>query len=178
MLSQTGTDHDQRIVTRQDVAGALISLSTLPKRVALDAKIELESYVVALKGVTAGALVGAVTRSLQGGFGHAWFPNPAELRIACSEAMEAERRTAAKARQEELNGREFEEHARVLASRTDEERQRVAARYRAFHEELRPAGEADELAAIRAKYPADVLDSIPDRPRGRLSGTAFEQVGR
>jgi hypothetical protein len=162
-MPSNNADNGSRSVTRQDIAGALLSMSVLPKKAAIDHDLEFESYVTALTGVTTSALAEAAKQALRGELGHAFFPNPAELRIACSEVMLAERRATSRAAEAERNRKEMAEYARTIAQRTDASRQRVADLVRRLHAEIDGRDDEAELAAIRSKYDPAKLATVPDR---------------
>lgn len=151
--------NSQRIVTQQDVAAALLKLKILSKRVAVDPSSELESYLIALDGVKACDLAAAVYAILQDALGHAFYPAPPELRRQCNIALDVRATQLSKAarRQREVQQRLPD------VERTPEQRARIAALHRAFHDSLRPISEADEIEAIRQKYDPVALAAIPDR---------------
>jgi hypothetical protein len=160
MQSNTSTEH-LRVVTEQDVLGAMVTLGSLPKRQSDQAQLDLEAYKVALDRTLAIDLAAAVRSILQGALGHAFFPSPPEFRIQCNanadnRAAVAEReRKAIREREDRMNFREV--------SNTPEQRARVAEAYQRFLDSRSTQSEVDELAAIRAKYDPEKLAKIPDR---------------
>ncbi|MER8990038.1 hypothetical protein [Mesorhizobium sp. M0678] len=149
----------QRAVTKQDLAGALVALSCLPKRLSSNPEIEFAAYETAIEGVMFDDLAMAVKAILKDALGHAFFPAPPELRRQCNAALDVRATELARAAQRQ---REREQRLPDVVH-SPEQRARVAALHRAFHESLKPMAEADEIEEIRKKYDPGALAAIPDR---------------
>lgn len=166
MLSNT--NDPMRVVTEQDVLGAVVSLGSLPRRASDTAELDLMAFRIALEGVKAADLSAAVRAVLQGALGHAFFPAPPELRLQCNAAMDVR---ASEAARDLKRKRDVEERAALRRiEHSPEQRARVAAMHRAFHDSLRPMSEADEVNVIRQRYDPTLLATIPDRAPTRATG--------
>ncbi len=159
---QSNTKVDQgREVTRQDVAGALMALSSLPKRQTVDPSTEFDAYCVALDRVRNIDLGEAVRSVLQGGCGHAFFPSPPELRLRCNAVMESRLDVLQRERRAQC---EREQRASMpMIIHSAEERRRVADLYRDYLSRVNGAAVGDDPAVIKDKYDAKALAAIPDR---------------
>lgn len=161
---QSNEADKQRVVTRQDIAGALVSLSPLVKRVALDPEIEFAGYLAGLRSVRYLDLVAAVQAILEGALGHGFFPTPPELRIECNRAFD--RRHADDVR--EARRREMAEQIATrndLPKRTPEGRERVAKLMREFNMrwEIERTKEPP-LDEVRARLGDEALRRLPNQP--------------
>lgn len=170
MASSSSAD---RKATEQDVLGVVMALDVLPGRTNSLVDMHLEAYRVALEGDVPGRieveqrdLAVASRRCLQARHGHAFRPNPAELRMMVDAVrdqrlslVERERRRAAIRAEAAAFGPVKHDPA---------EAERVDQIYRKFCEwddrERRGVVPADEeIEAIRAKYSPIALAQIPDR---------------
>lgn len=128
-MSSTTSD---RIVTRQDIAGALVAMGCLHKRVSINPEVEFAAYEAAIEGVKACDLGAAVKSILQGALGHAFFPAPPELRMRCDAIRE--QRIAEAAKQLQRDRQREEAAAFTRREPTPEAKARVAdlmAKFRA-----------------------------------------------
>ncbi|BCG85340.1 hypothetical protein MesoLj113c_14500 [Mesorhizobium sp. 113-3-9] len=171
---RSNTETIERAATRQDVAGALVTLSCLPKRQSVDAVVEFEAYCVALEGIASATLAGAVKAILRNALGHAFFPSPPELRGQCDRIRSAQLDEMANKQRKRRMAEEQAQFAPVV--HTKEQMARVARAHKAFLDSLRPMNEADEIEAIRAKYDPKDLERIPDRPTGAGMGPPGGEV--
>ena len=129
----------RRQMTAQDLAGALLSMSCLPKRTTINAEIEFAAYEVALDGVEVIDLAAAVRSVLQGALDHTFFPAPPELRKQCD--VHRERRAIETA--EQLRLRRPADQTRTVPEPTPEAKARAAELMKKFRDGVRimPGGE-------------------------------------
>lgn len=168
-MSTAVSKPDERLVTDQDIAEALLDLSILPRRVSVDPGREFQGYITGLEGVRAIDLRAAVKSILAGSLKHEFFPSPPGLRLAC-DAERDKRLAQLKVKAEQARRRrELEQQLadRQFVGRTPEERERVAkilARFRL--ENAIAKGSEESLDQIRRRLPADKLDRVSNQPSG------------
>lgn len=126
--------------------------------------------MIALTGVSTYALAEATRAILQGGLGHAFHPSPPEFRIQCERAMQLVKDELARETQARLEKERLAEFRPV--QHTQAEIVRVNEIYQRFCEGFQSDFKTPEqlIAEIRAKYPAHLLDAVPDAP------TAFRRA--
>jgi hypothetical protein len=145
--------------TQDDKIKALVLLSAMPAQATDEAGVDKAAYYIALDGVTRYGLAEAVKFILRGALGHAFFPNPAELRLQCDKSMEfheMERRRIARREQMERERQE----AAPRGEPTPEARARVAAIYAGFCAGYDKASAEDTL-----KLDPELVAQVPDNPK-------------
>jgi len=121
------SNSENRTVTRQDVASALVRLGSLPTRASDDALGDFEVYVTALQGARFDHLELAITAIMRGALGHGFLPSPPELRIECDKIAKAEQAQRAKLIEQRRRFEEMAGYQRALPEPTPEARARVQA---------------------------------------------------
>lgn len=146
-------------------------LGALPAREADSSGIDKAAYYLALEGTTKHGLFEASKAILRGALGHAFFPNPAELRQQCDKAMEHHVRMRDRVAVYERMARERIPDRPPL---TEAEKERQNERMARFHAAYHAKDPEAELEAIRRKYDPDLLAKIPDAPLPE----GMSQIGR
>lgn len=152
--------------SEEDQLRALILLGALPAREADSSGVDKAAYYLALEGVTQHGLFEAVKAILRGALGHAFFPNPVEIRQQCDKAMEHHVRMRDRIW---LRERITRETPPDIPPRTEEEKARVEEIMREFNASCDRQRQTQPEAGrgeIRARYgmTAAALASIADRP--------------
>ncbi|WP_435658103.1 hypothetical protein [Brucella pituitosa] len=140
--------------------------------------------MMALEGVSKGALAKAIKDVLRGGLGHGFHPSAPELRILCNENQNA---VAADAARERILRETIEENRRLAAPKFERDEafhERQRKRMEAFHSAMKTEDEKAqentyEGAMMRLQALAEAngkdfnLDKVPSAPSGQ-----FIQAGR
>jgi hypothetical protein len=149
-----------------DQLQALILLGALPAREADSSGVDKAAYYLALEGATKHGLYEAAKAILKGSLGHAFFPNPVELRQQCDKAMFWHVRMRERVWIRERIARETPPD---IPPRTEAEKARVAEVMREFHESYEREKQANieaERAEIRARYglTPEAIAHLPNQP--------------
>ena len=144
--------------------------SNLPSAPSTSPERDEATFAIALDGVTRHGLFEAVRAILQGALGHAFFPNPPELRMQCDKAMEHHKSMRELIARRERVKRERPLPVPPLTAEQQARREEVMRRFHASVAADKEAGDAAMLAAeradIRARYGMtdEVMAGIADRP--------------
>lgn len=140
--------------------------------------------MMALEGVSKGALAKSVKDVLRGVLGHGFHPSAPELRILCNENQNA---VAADAARERILRETIEENKRLAAPKVERDEafyERGRKRMEAFHAAMKTGDEkaqenSYEAAMARLQAAAEAnghefnIDNLKSAPSG-----SFKQVGR
>jgi len=153
------------VASHDETIEAMMLLSVLPAREARDPHVNKAAYYLALEGVSAFALKGAVKSILQGSLGHGFFPSPPELRIQCKKVMEPFEWEMERRRRQRQ--RDSERPPTVIHS--EAEKASVARIYASFLASCSPNSQGKsevEAQQIQARYgiTAEALADLPDAP--------------
>ncbi len=140
--------------------------------------------MMALEGVSKGALAKAIKDVLRGGLGHGFHPSAPELRILCNENQNA---VAADAARERIRRETIEENRRLAAPKFERDEafhERQRKRMEAFHSSMKTDEERAQentydaaMARLQALAEANGKEFSADSFTNASTGT-FKQAGR
>ena len=146
--------------TADDWRKALALLERLPSRATFSVEFDQQVFFIALDGTTKHGLEEAVKFILRGALGHAFYPNPAELRQQCDKAMEwHERERDRVARREQIQ----RERIPARSEPTPASKARVSALYADFCRGYEKAASEETF-----RLDPELVAKVADNPKARI----------